>query len=588
MKMNRLYILSLFVSLAGTSLSQQVTSQEAIRAAINIMRNETQGDMNIQMQSFDCSYGENGEVLLYEVFLNNGTSVLLSGNRNCTPLLAINYDSETSILDTVNDCPIGVKDLLYRYSYQIKQQYLSKSFCEENQEEWNKLQYYDTSVNRATRAPVYGPLTTTKWGQGSPYNYFVQSECNSGGKCLLGCTAVAMGQIMKYWNYPIITYDFSNQFDWCNMPNSISASSTSTEIEAVSWLLYQCAESIDMTYCVDNDCQSLGWPSDVPDALRSWGYVDSIRLDDRGLTSYTTWSKMIVKELEAGRPVLYAGLAAFISIYGHSFVCDGYNANNKLFHFNWGWSGNHNDEWFKIDSLHPGAHNYSHQERIVRFISPANTQNYCNSQMSLNDFYHQYYYTHIIGYNNNTPSSFLNPPPYQITPKTLTILESAPSTSRWEFRTIPTDVTATYQAHEEVHLRDGFTVERGADFTARIVPCPNCENRETESPETTETPDNAAPLETASGHPLPATDYQPTATDLYPNPTDGEVTVGVDGEVQSIIIYNIMGRPVGGWNIRSLASDQIVLDVSPLPAGTYILHVQTPMGTSAKRLVVTR
>lgn len=40
MKMNRLYILSLFVSLAGTSLSQQVTSQEAIRAAINIMRNE--------------------------------------------------------------------------------------------------------------------------------------------------------------------------------------------------------------------------------------------------------------------------------------------------------------------------------------------------------------------------------------------------------------------------------------------------------------------------------------------------------------------------------------------------------------------
>lgn len=107
MKMNRLYVLSLFVSLAGTSLSQQVTSQEAIRAAINIMRNEIQGDMNIQMQSFDCSYGENGEVLLYEVFLNNGTSVLLSGNRNCTPLLAINYDSETSILDTVNDCPIG-------------------------------------------------------------------------------------------------------------------------------------------------------------------------------------------------------------------------------------------------------------------------------------------------------------------------------------------------------------------------------------------------------------------------------------------------------------------------------------------------
>ena len=580
-----LSLVLLFLYFTGTCFSQQVTIQEASRTAINIMRNEIRGDTNIYVQSISHHNGENEEVLLYEVFLSNGTSVLLSGNRNCTPLLAINYNSETSILDTLNDCPDGVKDLLFRYAFQIKQQYLSRAICSENQEEWDNLQYYDTSIVQAPRAPVYGPLTTTKWGQGSPYNNYVQSNCNSGGKCLLGCTAVAMGQIMKYWNYPIITYDFYKQFDWCNMPDAVN---TSTEIDAVSWLLYQCAEAIDMHYCVDADCESLGWPSDVPDALRSWGYVDSIRHDDRGLTSYSTWSQMIIRELQAGRPVLYAGIAAFISIYGHSFVCDGYNGGNGLFHFNWGWNGSHNDEWFRINDLSPNSHNYSHQERIVRFISPATSQNLCHSQVLLDDFYNRYYHTHIIGYNNNTPSYLLNPVPYQLTPQTIAILTSASSTSRSEFRTIPYETTATYQAHEEVHLRDGFTVERGADFTARIVPCPNCDNRETESPETTDTSDNAAPPETASGHPLPATDYQPTTTDLYPNPTDGEVTVGVDGEVQSIIIYNMMGRPVGGWNIRSLASDQIVLDVSPLPAGTYILHVQTPMGTSAKRLVVAR
>ena len=580
-----LSLVLLFLYFTGTCFSQQVTIQEASRTAINIMRNEIRGDTNIYVQSISHHNGENEEVLLYEVFLSNGTSVLLSGNRNCTPLLAINYNSETSILDTLNDCPDGVKDLLFRYAFQIKQQYLSRAICSENQEEWDNLQYYDTSIVQAPRAPVYGPLTTTKWGQGSPYNNYVQSNCNSGGKCLLGCTAVAMGQIMKYWNYPIITYDFYKQFDWCNMPDAVN---TSTEIDAVSWLLYQCAEAIDMHYCVDADCESLGWPSDVPDALRSWGYVDSIRHDDRGLTSYSTWSQMIIRELQAGRPVLYAGIAAFISIYGHSFVCDGYNGGNGLFHFNWGWNGSHNDEWFRINDLSPNSHNYSHQERIVRFISPATSQNLCHSQVLLDDFYNRYYHTHIIGYNNNTPSYLLNPVPYQLTPQTIAILTSASSTSRSEFRTIPYETTATYQAHEEVHLRDGFTVERGADFTARIVPCPNCDNRETENPETTEIPDNATPPETASGHPLPATDYQPTTTDLYPNPTDGEVTVGVDGEVQSIIIYNMMGRPVGGWNIRSLASDQIVLDVSPLPAGTYILHVQTPMGTSAKRLVVAR
>ena len=168
-------------------------------------------------------------------------------------------------------------------------------------------------------------------------------------------------------------------------------------------------------------------------------------------------------------------------------------------------------------------------------------------------------------------------------------LYSADPTDRYIYRTIPDGATATYQAHEEVHLRDGFTVERGADFTARIVPCPNCEeNREAGSPETASAPSNTAPPETTSGYRLPATGYQPTATDLYPNPTDGEVTVGVDGEVQSIIIYTLMGLPVGGWRLLSIAPDRVTLDLSSLPAGTYILHIQTPMGISTKRLVVAR
>ena len=179
--------------------------------------------------------------------------------------------------------------------------------------------------------------------------------------------------------------------------------------------------------------------------------------------------------------------------------------------------------------------------------------------------------------------------PYEITPQTMNKLTSASASSQSSWRTIPYNATATYQAHEEVHLRDGFTVERGADFTARIVPCPNCEeNREAGSPETASAPSNTAPPETTSGYRLPATGYQQPTTDLYPNPTSGEVTVGVDGEVQAIIIYTPMGLPVGGWRLLSIGPDRVTLDLSPLPAGTYILHIQTPMGVSTKRLVVAR
>lgn len=101
MKKYKLPLMLLCVFYTEPCISQQVTIQEAFRAAINIMRKETRGDTNIYRQSINYHSGENGEVLLYEVFLSNGSSVLLSGNRNCTPLLAINYDSENSILDTL-------------------------------------------------------------------------------------------------------------------------------------------------------------------------------------------------------------------------------------------------------------------------------------------------------------------------------------------------------------------------------------------------------------------------------------------------------------------------------------------------------
>lgn len=287
---------------------------------------------------------------------------------------------------------------------------------------------------------------------------------------------------------------------------------------------------------------------------------------------------MIIRELQAGRPVLYAGIAAFISIYGHSFVCDGYDAGNNLFHFNWGWSGSNNDEWFKIDDLHPSTHNYSHQERMVRYISPANTESYCNIQMSLNDFYHRYYLAHINGYSNNTPSSFLNPPPYLITPKTLTILESAASTSRLEYRTIPSNATATYQAHEEIVLKDGFIVERGSEFTARIEPCRNCENRNVEGNGETLGGDEDEPVDMAPWNPANTPEPDSRQAELHPNPTDGELTMVVDGEVEAVVILDINGNPQGGWEFESISDKHLTLNVSRLKTGAYILTVRHPGG----------
>ena len=177
----------------------------------------------------------------------------------------------------------------------------------------------------------------------------------------------------------------------------------------------------------------------------------------------------------------------------------------------------------------------------------------------------------------------------EITPQTMTTLISAPATSPLAWRTIPTGATATYQAHEEVLLQDGFTVEEGAEFTAQIVPCPNCETRgedviEEELGDTDANSHGADTEGTLNARPS----FPVPLTDLYPNPTSGEVIVTMEDEVQGIILYNTQGQPVGGWKILSLAGNRATLDVSALSAGPYLVRIATPRGTVTKKLIVQR
>jgi surface protein len=53
----------------------------------------------------------------------------------------------------------------------------------------------------------------------------------------------------------------------------------------------------------------------------------------------------------------------------HAFVCDGYDAENDQFHFNWGWNGRY-DGWFAMDALNPGGRDYSSKKSAIVGIQP--------------------------------------------------------------------------------------------------------------------------------------------------------------------------------------------------------------------------
>lgn len=76
-------------------------------------------------------------------------------------------------------------------------------------------------------------------------------------------------------------------------------------------------------------------------------FISYITAKKLGLSSFENY---IYNELLQGRPVMVAGWTT--SGGGHTFVIDGYDATNDLYHVNWGWGGSY-DGWFAMSALNP-------------------------------------------------------------------------------------------------------------------------------------------------------------------------------------------------------------------------------------------
>ncbi len=71
------------------------------------------------------------------------------------------------------------------------------------------------------------------------------------------------------------------------------------------------------------------------------------------------WNALVQKELEAGRPVIYAAQSSGNTSgrdAGHCFIIDGYDSNGYV-HVNWGWDGS-SDGYYAITLLDPDDTGY--------------------------------------------------------------------------------------------------------------------------------------------------------------------------------------------------------------------------------------
>ena len=220
----------------------------------------------------------------------------------------------------------------------------------------------ETNISESSVAPLLG---TTAWNQSAPYN----DKCpmyDDSQRCVTGCVATAMAQIMYYHQWPSrgtgshsysveingtnhnLSADFGNTiYEWDKMTPTYTDKNTQESKNAVATLMSHCGISLDMEYGLSSGAKSYA----IPYALYTYfGYDKGMTYKSRNYYGITEWENIMRNELDAKRVLQYNGQS---SSGGHSFVCDGYNKDG-YFHINWGWGGSSNG-YYKTTALTPGT-----------------------------------------------------------------------------------------------------------------------------------------------------------------------------------------------------------------------------------------
>ena len=279
--------------------------------------------------------------------------VIVAGDDRAREILAYGEGQ----LENLNDLPEAMQLFLNMYQKQ--------------------MEYLQAHPGLKVQKAIYrggvsvGPLLTTAWNQGKPYN--MKTPKKGSGQdpyCKVGCSAVALAQVMRYWEYPTTSPALPGYtcptsgyvidplpeytFDWEHMRDSYPSSSSGidqlpqTDIDAISWFMRYVGQAETMDYGLD---KSGAEREEIMQALGIFGYRDAHVIEKIDFqtdeVNYTDeqWGELIQSELIAGRPLIYCAFdmsSDSTGIGGHAFNVDGYDADNDMYHVNFGMSAEKN------------------------------------------------------------------------------------------------------------------------------------------------------------------------------------------------------------------------------------------------------
>jgi hypothetical protein len=317
-----------------------------------------------------------------DLYIFNSTTynsfVIVSGEDNVNPIIAYSFDN---IFEIDNLSP-ALQHFLNGYQQDINEvRKASRKQMESVAKEWQNLIRGNSQAKNG--AKNVAPMISTEWGQGCYYN--VSCPVDNAGDCnraLVGCVATAMAQVIKYHEFPANGYgshsynhpkygtlsvNYANQnYNYSNMPNSLSHISSSTQKQAIGDLSYHCGVGVEMNYGPNGSGSNNQFARDAMVKYFNYKSVASLEM----AVDYSTidWINKIKEDLDNGRPVLYSAVDNSTN-FGHAFILDGYQSTAS-FHVNWGWEG-YNDGYFLLNSLDPATYNFDGYHDAIFNLMPA-------------------------------------------------------------------------------------------------------------------------------------------------------------------------------------------------------------------------
>lgn len=336
----------------------------------------------------------------YYVFSTGDEGYIVASGDDCVaPVLAVVPDG---VFD-LDSLPPAARWMLDCYQQEISYKSSVKSSVSDTED----------IISLYNKWTAIEPLMTCAWSQHSPYNMLC--PVISGQRCVTGCVATAMAQVIRTIGYAKGSGKLSNIYD--STPVEFDYEATPIDFDnlldaygyyapeesktAVAQLMLACGLSVSMSY---SPSESGAHSESVASAIiEHFGYDKNYtRGFMREFYSTSFWESMIYAELLEGRPVYYSGSS---NLNSHAFVVDGYKPEG-LWHVNWGWGGKSNG-YFRLPDLNPtqnavvgdtsSSGGYNSRQYLVKFVPPSTNPGVTVSEMSgslsvvSNDVYYVYF-----------------------------------------------------------------------------------------------------------------------------------------------------------------------------------------------------